>query len=336
LGTSLLAHLAQDPRIHEVIGIARRRPNKTWPKTEFLSLDVSRDDLDGPFRGADAVVHLAWVIQPERDLLALHHNNVIGSQRVFEAAARSGARTLIHASSVGAYSPGNKLDYVDESWPTEGIASSPYSRHKVEVERFLDAFEARASQLRVVRFRPALVFKRSAAAGIRKLFVGPVLPRKLFAPASIAFVPDLQELRFQAVHSMDVGAAFAEAVLQDVRGAFNLAAPPVLDPLSLSEALHARRVRVPRALLRALATLGYRLRVVSAGPDWLDLALSCPLMSAARAERELGWRPTATAVEALSEVLEGIAEDSGSATPPLASRRGFLAQRRPRHGAARA
>ena len=77
---------------------------------------------------------------------------------------------LVYASSVGAYSPGPKDRRVDESWPTAGIESSFYSRHKAEVERLLDRFERETPSVRVVRLRPALIFKREAASGIRRLF----------------------------------------------------------------------------------------------------------------------------------------------------------------------
>ena len=51
---------------------------------------------------------------------------------------------LVYASSVGAYSPGPKLDAVDETHPVDGIPTSFYSRHKAEVEAILDEIEVRA------------------------------------------------------------------------------------------------------------------------------------------------------------------------------------------------
>ena len=42
-----------------------------------------------------------------------------------------------------------------------------------EVERRLDRFEAQNPEVRVVRMRPGLVFKREASQGIRRLFGGP-------------------------------------------------------------------------------------------------------------------------------------------------------------------
>src|SRR5690348_13728532 len=120
-GTSVLDALAGDSDVHSIVGIARRRPTIAFPKTEFVSADVASDDLVPHFRGADAVVHLAWLIQPARDLDLLRRVNVAGSERVFRAAADAGVPAIVYASSVGAYSPGPKDRSVDESWPTGGI-----------------------------------------------------------------------------------------------------------------------------------------------------------------------------------------------------------------------
>src|SRR5256885_5958447 len=104
---------------------------------------------------------------------------------------------------------------VDESWPTDGVRTSFYSRHKAEVERLLDAFEAEHASVRVVRLRPGLIFKRGAASGIRRLFAGPLLPSPLVRKELIPVVPDVPRLRFQAVHSLDVGEAYRLAAIGD-------------------------------------------------------------------------------------------------------------------------
>ena len=156
--------------------------------------------------------------------------------------ADAGVRSLVYASSVGAYAPGPKGRFVDEFWPVEGTPTSFYARHKAEVERRLDRFEREHPDRRVVRLRPGLIFKREAATGIRRLFAGPFLPSPLVKPGRIALVPDIPGLRFQAVHSRDVGRAYCLAVIGDVRGPFNIAAEPVLDPSAMAEALGARVV----------------------------------------------------------------------------------------------
>lgn len=318
VGTSVLRSLADEPAVDSVLGVARRLPRLSEPKTDWAVADVSSSDLVPLFRGADVVIDLAWLIQPGRDKETLRATNVDGNARVFEAVAEAGVPALVYASSVGAYSPGPKDRRVDESWPTNGIESSFYARHKAEVERILDRFEREHAAVRVVRLRPALIFKREAASGIRRLFAGPFLPSPLVRRDLIPVIPKTERLCFQAVHSYDVGEAYRLAAIGDARGAFNIAAEPVLDVERLSELLGARPLPVPPRILRAGAAATYKLRLQPTEPGWLDMGLAVPLMDVTRAREELGWTPRHGADEALMELIEGIRERAGADTPPLA------------------
>lgn len=317
VGTSLLRALADEDGVEEIVGAARRRPALAFARTRWVQADIERDDLAPIVRGADAVVHLAWRIQPSRDLADLRRTNVDGSERVFRAVAEAGVPALVYASSVGAYSAGPKDRRVDESWPTEGIATSFYGVHKAEVERRLDVLERERPDLRIVRLRPALIFKREAASGIRRLFLGPLVPRLLMRPGLIPAVPDMPRFRFQAVHSLDVGQAYRLAIVSDVRGPFNIAADPVLDPRVLSEVLGARRVPVPSRVARAFAAASWRLRLQPTPEGWFDLAVGVPLLDSTRAHEELGWEPHWSATDALLELLDGLRDGAGVGTPPL-------------------
>jgi UDP-glucose 4-epimerase len=315
VGTSLLRALADEPAVESVLGLARRIPRAEFPKTEWRQADISRSPLRPHFDGAEAVVHLAWLIQPGRDKERLHEVNVKGSARVFRAAAAAGVRTLVYASSVGAYSRGPKDRRVDESWPTTGIPSSFYSRHKAESERLLDAFE---DQLRVVRLRPALIFKREAGAEVRRLFTGPLLPSPLVRPELIPVLPLPAGLVLQAVHSLDVGEAYRlAATAPDASGAYNVAAEPVLDARELGRVLCARAVAVPPWLVRAAAAATWRARLQPTPPGWLDMGLGVPLLDSRRAREQLGWTPRSDAGQALLELLDGIRRSAGMDTPPL-------------------
>jgi nucleoside-diphosphate-sugar epimerase len=317
VGTSLLRSLADEPAVDSVLGLCRRVPKADFPKVEWRSADVARSPLRPLFAGADAVVHLAWLIQPARDQRLVRSVNVDGSARVFHAAAAAGVGTLVYASSIGAYARGPKDRRVDESWPTTGIATSFYSRHKAEVERLLDRFESEHEHVRVVRLRPGLIFKREAASGIRRLFAGPLLPGSLLRPAFLPVVPDVDRLVFQAVHSYDVGEAYRLALVSDAGGPFNIAAEPVLDPAELARVLGARPLPVRAGVLRAAAAASFRLRLQPSEPGWLDMALNVPVMDCTRARQELGWRPQRSSTDALRDLLAGMREGAGLDTPPL-------------------
>jgi len=318
VGTSVVAALERDERVDEIVGIARRRPGPDRPGTRWVAADVTTAPLEPLFEGADAVVHLAWLIQPSRDEQTLEATNVHGSQRVFDAAAAAGVGTLVHASSIGAYSPGPSDRRVSEDWPTEGIPSSFYSRHKAACERALDALEARHPELRVVRLRPGLIFKRGSATEIRRLFAGPFLPSPLVRPGLVFVIPDLPGLAVQAVHADDVADAYRLAIVDEsARGAYNIASEPVLDVPELSRLLGARPVRLHAGLVRALTTASWRMRLQPTPPGWLDMGLRGPIMDITRARTELGWEPRQSAGDALLELMKGMREGAGLPTPPL-------------------
>ncbi len=322
LGTSIVRALADEPRVGSILGLARRRSNLTMPKVEWAEADVTRDDLVTHFQGADAVVLLSWIIQPSRDLTKQWMVNVEGSMRAANAAREAGVPALLYASSVGTYSPGPKDRRVDESWPTGGIPTSYYGRHKAEVERRLDRFESENQEMRVVRMRPGLVFKREAATGIRRLFAGPFLPNMLVRPGLINFIPEIQDLRSQIVHSYDVGEAFRLAIINDVRGAFNLAAEPILDAREIGRILGARPVPLSSRVARAGVDLSWKLRLQPVPPGWLDLSRQVPIMDTSRARNVLGWTPRYGAEETLLEILEGLRDGASLDTPPLSKETG--------------
>jgi UDP-glucose 4-epimerase len=319
VGTSVVASLAAHPEVDEIVALARRAPSQPLPGAEFVAADVAESDLSSIFRGADAVVHLAWLIQPGRDESVTSRVNLLGSERVFAAVLDAKVGTLVYASSVGAYSPGPKDRLVDESWPTDGIRTSFYSRHKAAVERQLDRLEREAPDLRVIRMRPGLIFKRDAATEIRRLFIGPFLPRAILRSRLIPLSPSVPGLRFQAVHCDDVGDAYCRGVVSDARGAFNLAADPVIGAPELAALLDARPVKVAPAVLRAAAAASFALRLQPAEPGWLDMALGVPLMSTGRARQELGWRPQVSATDAIRELMRGMRDAADAPTPPLAA-----------------
>jgi UDP-glucose 4-epimerase len=321
VGTSVVRALGADERVTEIVGVARRMPEWAPPRTRWVAADVERDEL--PLDGADVVIHLAWLIQPSRDDAELERVNVRGSQRVFEAAARAGVGALVHASSVGVYSPGPKDRAVDESWPREGIPTLFYARHKAACERALDALETAHPQLRVVRLRPGLIFQREAGSEIRRLFAGPFLPSPLVRPELLPILPVPRRLVFQCVHTRDVGEAYRLAALSpDARGAYNIAADPVLSPAALGRLFGARPVAVPERALRVLADLTFRAHLQPTPPGWVDMGLAIPVMDTRRAREQLGWTPRVSAEDALRELLAGMRESAGGQTPPLDAQAG--------------
>ncbi|KAB1139528.1 SDR family oxidoreductase [Streptomyces luteolifulvus] len=319
VGTSVVRLLSEDPEVGSVLGLARRTPEWSPPKTTWSSVDLASEtaDLVGEFTGADAVIHLAWAFQPTHDPAVTWRTNVLGSIRVFDAVAAAGVPALVHASSVGAYSPGPKEHAVDESWPTHGWPDAAYCREKAYLERALDTFEREHPDVRLVRMRPAFLFKRESASEQRRIFGGRFLPGPLARPELLPFLPDIPGLRVQALHTDDAAEAYRLALRSDAHGAFNLAAEPPVDAEMLGDLLGARPVRLPRTAARSAIAAAWGLRLLPASPHLFDAVLRLPLMDCTRARTELAWHAQHTATEVLEEFLQGLQRGEGTDTEPL-------------------
>jgi UDP-glucose 4-epimerase len=319
VGTSVVEALAADPAVTEIVGVSRRTPSLWQPaKTRFEAAEVRSPEIAQHLQGADAVVLLAWAFQPTHRPLETWDINVLGSINALEAAAEAGVATVVYASSLAAYSPGPGR-HVDESWPTHSTPTAAYGREKAYLERYLDAYELRHPEIRVVRMRTCFIFKRSSASEQRRIFAGPLVPRALLRPGRLPVVPLPAGLRFQAMHGDDAGEAYRLALLSDARGAYNVAADPIIDGEGIGKLLEARAVQLPKQAVSAAMASAWRLRLIPADESLLKLFLSLPTLDASRIRTELGWEPRHSGTDALREVMEAMAEGEGGPTPPLHS-----------------
>lgn len=329
VGTALLRALHEEPQVTSVLGIARRLPDRSaepYSGAEWAPVDVAAEDTDetviahlaGHFRGADAVVHLAWLLQPNRERDLLRRANVEGTRRVAEAVVRAGVPHLVVASSIGAYSPVDDDVPRQEDWPTHGIPTSHYSVDKAAQERVLDELEAEHPEVTVARVRPALIFQADAAQSVVRYFLGPLVPVQLLRHGRLPAVPLPTGVRMQAGHAADIADAYRRVIVERARGAFNVAADDLLHGEDLARIVdHGRLIEVPPAAVRAVLTAVYRGRVVRADPGWLDMAMGVPVLDTSRIRTELGWAPRRTAWEALEELLGGMAVGQGLRSAPL-------------------
>jgi UDP-glucose 4-epimerase len=325
VGSAVVDALLAESRVERVVAISRREPEAPptgggSDRVVWRPLDVADggEALAAALTDVDVVIHLAWLIQPSRDESVTWRANVQGTGEVLAASARAGASAVLIASSVGAYSPGPKDRPVTESWPTNGIATSSYSRQKAYVERLIDAFECRHQSMRVVRLRPGLVFQARAASEIRRYFMGPFFPGSVLKPDRLPIFPDISGLTTQIVHAQDLARAFVLAVFSEVRGPFNVAADPPLDTADMAAALGSRPVKLPFAAVRAAAAVSWHLRLQPTDAGWLDLARGVPLMDITRAHEELAWSATRTSPYVFRQLFTGMAQGTGDSTPPLA------------------
>ncbi|WIM93330.1 NAD-dependent epimerase/dehydratase family protein [Actinoplanes oblitus] len=325
IGTALLGWLAARPEITAIAGIARRVPpagaGPPYDRVSWHPVDVAgpaaAGELAGIFRGAAAVVHLAWHIVGGHDRRAQARTNRVGSAAVLAACLTAGVPHLVHLSSAAVYSPRTGDLAVPESWPRRGCERSAYSRDKVAVEDLLDRVRAERRDLRITRIRPPAVLQPAAAGDLARLALGRLAPLAEPLGARAVVLPLPGSATLQVVAAADVADLIGRAVLARAAGAFNVAGEPVLSARVLARLLGGRHLPTPRAVVRGLLGAAWWLRVQPLDASWADLLLDTPLLDCARAGVELGWRPRHDARLTVVATRRAIAGGAGTASPRL-------------------
>jgi nucleoside-diphosphate-sugar epimerase len=310
----LLRALDRHRDIQRVVAMARRPFDPAAAglrKTVYRQADVlDRAAVQELVDGADVVVHLAFLILGSRE--DTQRVNLEGSRNVFEAAAASGAKRVVYASSVAAYGfYADNPPMLTEEVPPRGTERHYYSAQKAELEGVLREAVA-GREVDVYMFRPCIVAgpdallllqnipyiqlsERMPGAALRVLELLPVLKPVLPDPG----------VEFQLVHHDDVAAAFRAAVLgRGTAGVYNLAGTGTVRMSDVADALGWYSVPVPEIALEAAAGLVAHLPFAPAEAEWIE-ALRVPvLMDTAKARRELGWRPTHDARTTLRAMVQ--------------------------------
>ncbi len=324
VGSAVLRRLVEAGE-HDVLGVARRLPSESGPPYDAVSwrsVDLTDDAataaLREAFHGADAVVHLAWGFQPSHDVDYLEALGVGGTRRVLDAVAAADVPHLVHMSSVGAYSPKHDDSPVDESWPTDGVPTSPYSRHKSMAERLLDAHRRSHPDRVVTRLRPGIIGQRNAGSALTRYALPGIVPAGVLGHLPV--LPLDRRLTIPVVHADDVATAVHRILETRAPGPFNLSAEPAVTTASIAEVLGARHVQVPSTVLRAVVSLSWHARLQPVDPGWLDLGFAVPLLDTSRAARELGWAPSVDALSVLAETVAGMRDGASGRSPVLRPR----------------
>jgi nucleoside-diphosphate-sugar epimerase len=328
VGTSLLRRLtAPGSGVAEVRGLARRQPPDVapYPGVRWHLTDLgetsSEHTLAGFVDGVDAVVHLAWALQPGRRPDDLRRVNVEGSLRVARAAAAAGVRQFVHLSSIGAYAGGAVGQPVTEDWPTTGVPSAQYSRDKSEAERVVREVMTRHPATTLTIVRPTLVLQPEASSEIGRYFLGPWLfgAARLLPGAVARLLPlPLPSVAVSFVHADDVADALERMLDRRAPGPFNLAADPLLDSGAIARALGTVRLPVPARALRTALHAAFAAHLVPTEPGWLDMGTQLPALDTGRARRLLDWTPAHRSDEVLAQFVAALGRGDGAPGPLLA------------------
>ena len=229
--------------------------------------------------------------------------NVMGLLNVLSESHRCGAERFVFASSGGVLY-GDVTEPADEDHPADPI--SPYGITKWVGERYLQ-FYAREHGMTTVALRYANVYgprqNPHGEAGVVAIFC-----RRMLAGETTTINGDGKYIR-DYVYGPDVAKANAAAFTATLPGRFNAYNVGTSIPTDVN-VLAARLRNACQAALKARGSTIIVPEPVHGPARAGDLRSS--LVSAAKAERELGWRPTVGLEEGLCETMEWFAARSES------------------------
>jgi nucleoside-diphosphate-sugar epimerase len=308
LGRALVARLREDPRaVTRILGLDLRVPgdlavadssagptereDAPWPELELQAVDVRDPALVGLLAGVDVVVHLAFQMDPIRDLDLMRSINIDGTMNVLAAARAAGVGRVVYLSSVVAYGahPDNDLPLTEAS-PLRGNPGFAYAEHKREVEELLWLWHAAGDGPAVTVLRSAAVFGPGVQNFLTRVLELPVLPD----------LPDAPPLQF--VHVDDVVDAVVHAIDAGLDGAYNVAPDGWLDYARVLALVGRRTLAIDHARLRDLVERMHRTGLGELEPGVVEL-FRHPWVLANDRLRATGWEPTRSNEETLLETV---------------------------------
>ncbi|MFC9362115.1 NAD-dependent epimerase/dehydratase family protein [Rhodococcus sp. NPDC057014] len=290
-GAAILPVLLDDPDIDTVIGLGRRELPIDHPKLEFVRMDIRDPGIEDVFRGCEAVVHLAFVVEEIRDKAVTHDINLRGSRNVVDSAYRAGVLRVVIASSINAYGPELRPKPVTEDVYPAGDPDRYYFHDKAEVEHYAEWWLRRhPGEMAISMLRPTYIIGPDFSNdGIDQL-TGPV-----------GAFPHADEAAYQFLHQRDMADAFHRAVKQDLVGPFNLGPKDWVGVRELAAMQGQWMFDVPERPAVVAANVLFRLGITAFSGQWVTAGET--VVDSTRLTEATGWTPSLTAREAAAVMI---------------------------------
>jgi UDP-glucose 4-epimerase len=285
IGSRLVERLASREDTERILICDVRPPRVYRPGVAYRSLDVRdaaavRDAVSG--ERPDALVHLAFILNPVHDEAFMYEVDVGGTHNVLEACSSAGVEQVLVTSSSTAYGafPDNPVPLTEEH-PVRGVAGFEYARDKAESDRLCQLWALRHPDRVMTIVRPCIVFGPSVDNYLVRLWTK--------QPFQADF--GLPDPGIQFVHEDDVVEAVSVLLDGRLSGPFNVAGDGVMSTVECASLIGLPRRRVPLRAYRRFASLMWRLRASEAPPGSLDFAVHPWIVSNAKLKSVAGWEP---------------------------------------------
>lgn len=298
IGRRVVAELDASPEVERIVGLDIRVPEGLHsPKLELRRADVRDVRFDRYLGDVDAVVHLAFQMDPVQDEAFMHAINVDGTRNVMTGAVVAGVRKIVYVSSGVAYGahPDNDVPLTEDS-PLRANPDFNYAEHKLAVERWLWSWleqeEGDHPDLVVTVLRPSIV----AGPGVQNF-----ISRQLEAPRFTVIKGHRPPMQF--THVDDVASALAHAVRVDLPGAYNVSSEGWLSFEEVLAISRRRTVEVGEEVAFQLADRLWRAGLGEAPPGQVHYLMHPWVLSVDKLV-STGWRPKHSNRDALAELVE--------------------------------
>jgi UDP-glucose 4-epimerase len=298
LGSGLIRYLTAKEPQSKILGFDVVPP-RDRSGHEFLQTDICNPEFASALKNfhPDVVIHTAFIVPPMHDERKMHHINVEGSRAVLEASAVAGAKQLIITSSATALGarPDNPVP-MDDAWPGRAGPEFSYAAHKVELEEMAEKFAKEHSDIAVSCVRPCIVAGPNMDNYLRRLIMN--MP--------IIVLLDRVDSTIQLVHENDVSEAIYQILVQQGRGAYNLAPPDTISLTDLSEQSGRPRMTAPFWLGKLVAGIAWKTHFPphEYPASFLNFLRYPWLVASNRLTNELGFQFRHSTLETYHELLE--------------------------------
>ncbi len=297
IGSRLVDHLSKREDTEQIVVCDVKPPSAFRPNVEFERLDVRDGDACRALLARvkpDALVHLAFILNPSHDEHFMYDVDVNGTHNVLESAAAAGTEHVLVTTSAVAYGafPDNPVP-ITEDHPVRGVADFSYARDKTESDRLCQLWGLRHPERTLTIVRPCIVFGPNVDNYLVRIWTK--------APFQ-ADVGQLQS-KVQFVHEDDVVDGVIRLLEGRHAGAFNVSGDGEMTLRETAEEIDVPIRKMPMFAYRLLARVLWALRVSEAPPGQIAFAVHPWLVSNEKLKRETGWAPRYTTRDAFEATM---------------------------------
>lgn len=282
LASEILPLLENDDTISEILGLDIIQRDYYSSKVIFKKRDVRDPQLEEDLKGYDAILHLAFIVNPLKNKKEIYSINIEGSTNVFNCAIKAGIKKIVHASSVAAYGafPDNPIPIIEDFSIRKMKKTFYYHDTKYAVEKIMDELEEKHPNIIFTRIRPHVFLGK----GIENFF-------KNFFKGDTVFGLSSDNL-WQFVYVTDVAKMFYLALIKDAPGAFNCGGDNPISIRDMGKKLNKKVKNIPYQPTLGILVALQKLRIIKKDlAGWVRTSRYPIIVDSTKAKNILGWKP---------------------------------------------